>query len=143
MHLRLEQPKEAIDDIDKALKYNPSSIQAVVEKAEALYNMGEFEKALVQFHRALRARKDPEIRKGMYKCSDAILGTLGDIGKTCDKELVQKVVKQKEDQNSTDKISSKKKKSRKKKQKNVRVNEHQRNLLGRMNEDGSQLKNEV
>ena len=103
--------------------------------------MGEFEKALVHFHRAWRTRKDPEIRKGMYKCSDAIIGTLGDIGKTCDHELVQKVVKQIEDQKTIDKISVKKKKSKKQKHKDNSVNEQQRNKLGRMNDDVKFLQN--
>ena len=40
----------------------------MVAKAEALYNMGEFEQALVQFERSWRVRQDPAIRNGMVKC---------------------------------------------------------------------------
>ena len=61
---RLERPEEAIFDADKALEFNPYCTKAIVEKGEALYKMGQFENALVQFHRGLRLRGDPDIKLG-------------------------------------------------------------------------------
>ena len=49
--LRLERPKEAMEDSEKALVINPCSTKARIAKAEALYSMGNFEKALVEFEK--------------------------------------------------------------------------------------------
>ena len=83
---------DAIKDAEKALQFNSHSTQALIAKAEALYNMGQFEKALVQFNRGWRVRADPDIKKGMSKCRDAIMNTIGDTEKVYDTKLVEKVI---------------------------------------------------
>ena len=49
--LRLERAEEAMADSEKALVINPQSTKARISKAEALYSMGHFEKALVEFEK--------------------------------------------------------------------------------------------
>ena len=60
-------------------------------KGEALYSIGEFEKALVQFERGWRFRQDPAIKSGMVKCRDAIVGTTA---KEYDEKVVEMVIQQ-------------------------------------------------
>ena len=90
---RLERPEEAIIDASKALEFNPYSTKAIVAKGEALYKMGLFENALVQFHRGWRFRADPAIKIGMVRCTDEILNTIGDTNKEYDVAIVEKVIK--------------------------------------------------
>ena len=76
---RLERPQEAMDDANKALEYNSLNTKAIVAKGESLYKMGEFESALVQFHRGLRLRRCPVIKRWMTRCTDEIRNTVGQI----------------------------------------------------------------
>ena len=94
LYLRLERPEEAIIDAEKALYINNSSTRAIIAKAEALYNLGQFEKALVQFERGWRVRQDPEIKIGIVKCRDVILNTVGANAGEYDIEVVEKVIQQ-------------------------------------------------
>ena len=55
--IKLDRPQDAILDAEEALKYNKNSTKAVTCKGEALYMMGEFEQALVQFERGYRVRQ--------------------------------------------------------------------------------------
>ena len=84
-------------DADKALKLNKQSTKAILAKAEALYNMGQFENALVQFERGWRVRQDPEIRAGIIKCRDVIINTVGTTAKEYDREVVEKVIQEMKD----------------------------------------------
>ena len=86
--VRLERPQEAIMDANKTLEFHPYSTKAILAKGEALYTMGLFENALVQFHQGWRFRADPAIKKWMKRCRDEILNTLGDPGKEYDVEKV-------------------------------------------------------
>jgi tetratricopeptide (TPR) repeat protein len=136
---RLERPTDAIKDTEKALVFNPESVQAIVAKGEALYNMGQFEKALVQFHKGWRVRNDPDIKKGMFKCRDAIMNILGDTDKIYETELVEKVIKQMENLKVDKGLEIRKRRSKKQKQKNrIDPGKH---LLGKMNEDVKFLEN--
>ena len=73
----MERPEEAIIDAEKALRINKKNTKAIVEKGEALYNLGHFERALVQFERGKRIRDDKDIQRGIGKCRDVILNTVG------------------------------------------------------------------
>ena len=81
-------------DANKALEFNPYSTKAILAKVEALYKMGLFENALVQFHRGWRFKADPAIKKGMKRCRDEIFNTLGDPGKEYDKDIHKKVIEE-------------------------------------------------
>ena len=94
MFSRLERAAEAISDADRALEINKHSTKAIVAKGEALYSIGEFEKALVQFERGWRFRQDPSIKSGMIKCRDAIIITVGNSATDYDEKLVEMVIQQ-------------------------------------------------
>ena len=44
-------------DAERALVISPASTKARIAKAEALYSLGQFEKALVEFEKAWRLRQ--------------------------------------------------------------------------------------
>ena len=118
-------------DADKALKLNKQSTKAILAKAEALYNMGQFENALVQFERGWRVRQDPEIRAGIIKCRDVIINTVGTTAKEYDREVVEKVIQEMKDMQIKKESEVEKKKGGKKKKKK----DPDQLLLGKMNED--------
>lgn len=52
--------------------------QGLFQKAEALYVLGDFETALVFFHRGHKARPElQEFRLGIQKCQEAINNSIG------------------------------------------------------------------
>ena len=114
-----------MEDANKALRLNKQNPKAIMAKADALYNMGQFENALVQFERGWRVRQDPEIRAGIVKCRDVIMNTVGTTAKEYDKEIVERVIQQMKD------MKLKKEKEGKKKKKK----DPDELLLGKMNED--------
>jgi len=55
-----------------------SCLQALYQKAEALYNKGNFEMALVFYHRGSQIKPDrPEFRLGIQKAEQAIDNAVG------------------------------------------------------------------
>ena len=74
---RLNKPQEAMLDAETASDFKTGTTLSVIAKAEAFYNMGQFEMALVHFYRAMRLRRDTEIENGMFKCRSAILNVVG------------------------------------------------------------------
>ena len=64
-------------DAEAASDFKTGTTLSIIAKAEAFYNMGQFEMALVHFYRAMRLRKDTEIENGMFKCRNAILNVVG------------------------------------------------------------------
>lgn len=50
----------------------------ILQKAEALYHLGDFEHALMYYHRGLRIRPEmQEFRLGVQKSKEAIENTIG------------------------------------------------------------------
>lgn len=50
----------------------------ILQKAEALYHLGDFEHALMYYHRGLRIRPEmQEFRLGVQKSQEAIENTIG------------------------------------------------------------------
>ena len=76
-------------------------------KAEALFNSGDFEKALVQFEIANKMRCDPKTSEGLMKCRQAILSSIGRDGIVFEKHLVVKAVQ--EIQRENEKLEQRKK----------------------------------
>ena len=134
---RLERPDEAMIDAEKALRINEFNTKAIIEKAEALYCLGHFEKALVQFERGWKIRQDPEIKSGIVKCRDVILNTVGTSAKEYDAKIVEKVIQQmKEIELEKMKSQLEKQKSKKKKKKMVKAKKDpDQLLLGKMHKD--------
>ncbi|TNN85991.1 Tetratricopeptide repeat protein 25 [Liparis tanakae] len=72
-YLKLGQSESALKDAEASLKKDKSFSEGVYQKAEALYYMGEFEFALVLYHRGHKLR--PQIqgfRLGIQKAQEAI-----------------------------------------------------------------------
>ncbi|KAJ3279471.1 Tetratricopeptide repeat protein 25, partial [Borealophlyctis nickersoniae] len=68
----------AIRDADAALAIDPDSVAASIAKADALYASGEFENALVVYHRGAARRSDvDEFTAGVGRCRDAIMKAVG------------------------------------------------------------------
>lgn len=72
------QTKLALADAEDALTIDKSYIRAIYQKAETLYNLGEFEHSLVYYHRGLRTRPDLEgFWLGIHKAQQAIENAIG------------------------------------------------------------------
>ena len=69
MFLTFRKALEAADNILITLRY-PANPKALTVKGEALYNMGDFEHALVCFHRAMKNANTRVIQK--FKGNDII-----------------------------------------------------------------------
>lgn len=81
-YLKLGDAESALKDAKQA--YDPNNpnetyIQGLYQYAEALFQLGEFENALIAFHRGHRSRKDMDgFRIGIQKCQEAIRRAIGD-----------------------------------------------------------------
>ncbi|XP_023345648.1 tetratricopeptide repeat protein 25 isoform X2 [Eurytemora carolleeae] len=77
--VQLSQPTQALKDVDPVLKDNPSSPLALSVKADAMYHLGDFEHALLYYHRALRySTQDTEgLRLGIRRSVKAINNAIG------------------------------------------------------------------
>ncbi|TPX66472.1 hypothetical protein SpCBS45565_g04432 [Spizellomyces sp. 'palustris'] len=64
----------ALQDAEQALKADPCFAKALAAKAEALFAAGNFEDALVWYHRGALLRADlEEFRVGVLRCKQAIM----------------------------------------------------------------------
>ena len=79
-HLKLGDAESALKDAEASFdKEQVTYIKGLLQYAEALYNLGKFEKALISFHRGYKLRKDMEgFRIGVQKCQEAIRIAIGD-----------------------------------------------------------------
>ncbi|CAF0989858.1 unnamed protein product [Brachionus calyciflorus] len=69
----------ALNDAEESLKENKEFTKGLYQKAEALYAMGEFELALVFYHRGKKLRGDVrEFQLGINKAQEAIDNCVGD-----------------------------------------------------------------
>jgi len=80
-HLMLGNSDKALEDANQALEQEEEgrkNIRALNMKAEALYQMGDFERALVFYHRGNKLRPElQEFRLGIQKCQEAINNSIG------------------------------------------------------------------
>ncbi|KAL3855274.1 hypothetical protein ACJMK2_014490 [Sinanodonta woodiana] len=76
--LQLGNAENALTDAQVALDQDKEFIRGLFQKAEALYQMGDFETALVFYHRGHRLRPElQEFRLGIQKCQEAINNSIG------------------------------------------------------------------
>lgn len=64
-HLKLGDAASALKDAEASFAQDNSSgvmIMGLYQYAEALFNLGQFEQALMVYHRGYRNRKDKEVR---------------------------------------------------------------------------------
>ena len=77
-HLRLGDANSALKDAKTSFGQNETFIQGLYQYAEALYQLGEFEKSLIAFHQGYRLRKDMQgFRIGVQKSQEAIRRAIG------------------------------------------------------------------
>ncbi|OXA50583.1 Tetratricopeptide repeat protein 25 [Folsomia candida] len=79
-HLKLGDAVAALADAEASfVEGEKSNIMGLYQYGEALFNLGQFEQALMAYHRGYRSRKDKEeFRVGVNKAKDAIVTAIGD-----------------------------------------------------------------
>ncbi|XP_051496179.1 outer dynein arm-docking complex subunit 4 isoform X1 [Apus apus] len=77
-HLKLGDTENALKDAEASLTTDKTFSKGIYQKAEVLYAMGDFEFALVYYHRGRRLRPDLEkFRLGIEKSQAAIVNCVG------------------------------------------------------------------
>ncbi|XP_078497536.1 outer dynein arm-docking complex subunit 4 [Lissotriton helveticus] len=77
-YLKLGDATSALSDAEAALKQDKSFFRGLYQKAEALYLMGDFEFALVYYHRGNKIRPElHQFRLGIQKAREAIINSVG------------------------------------------------------------------
>lgn len=77
-HLKLGDSASALKDAEASIDAKDSNIMGLYQFAEALFNLGQFEQALIAYHRGYRCRRDKEeFRVGINKAQDAIRRAIG------------------------------------------------------------------
>ncbi|XP_046329554.2 outer dynein arm-docking complex subunit 4-like [Haliotis rufescens] len=77
-HLQLGDTKNALVDAEASLEEDKTFHKGVYQKAEALYYKGDFEMALVFYHRGHKLRPElQEFRLGIQKAQEAIDNSVG------------------------------------------------------------------
>ncbi|XP_075071427.1 outer dynein arm-docking complex subunit 4 isoform X2 [Mixophyes fleayi] len=76
--LKLGDPASALRDADSSLQEEKDFFRGLYQKAEALYAMGDFEFALVFYHRGHKLRPELQVfRLGIQKAQEAIENSVG------------------------------------------------------------------
>ncbi|KAJ3027003.1 UNVERIFIED_CONTAM: Tetratricopeptide repeat protein 25 [Siphonaria sp. JEL0065] len=88
-YIHVGSPALALDDANTSLKVDdPLFFKGIFQKAEALYAMGDFELALMFYHRGNRLRPElDEFRIGIQKSREAIENSIGKNDKPKDFKL--------------------------------------------------------
>ncbi|XP_051988767.1 outer dynein arm-docking complex subunit 4-like isoform X1 [Xyrauchen texanus] len=77
-YVKLGDAESALNDAEASLKDNKDFFKGLYQKAEALYTMGDFEFALVYYHRGHKLRPElQEFRLGIQKAQEAIGNSVG------------------------------------------------------------------
>ena len=79
--VKLGLAEEAVDDASEALAINKFSIPAMKAKADAMYQFGEFEQALLQYERGLKVCSESDVvhfERGKTICLDTLLTAFDD-----------------------------------------------------------------
>ncbi|KAI8905150.1 hypothetical protein EDD86DRAFT_212326 [Gorgonomyces haynaldii] len=78
-YIQIGNPQQALKDANECLKDKPDFFKGIYLKAEALYAQGDFEMALLFYHRGNRLRPElAEFRIGIQKSREAIDNAIGD-----------------------------------------------------------------
>jgi len=77
-YLKLGDPQAALQDAEASLVEDKKYNKGLYQKAEALYSMGDFEYALMYYHRGHKLRPElDEFRLGIQKAQEAIDNSIG------------------------------------------------------------------
>uniref|UniRef100_A0A8C4NGJ4 Outer dynein arm-docking complex subunit 4 n=1 Tax=Eptatretus burgeri TaxID=7764 RepID=A0A8C4NGJ4_EPTBU len=79
-YLRMGNTVAALNDAETTLQVNKTFLKGLLQKADVLYAMGEFEMALVCFHSGQRIRPElDDFRLGIQKVHETIDNSLGSL----------------------------------------------------------------
>ncbi|NXY78237.1 TTC25 protein, partial [Glareola pratincola] len=141
-YLKLGDTENSLKDAEASLQSDKTFSKGLYQKAETLYTMGDFEFALVFYHRGNRLR--PELQKfrlGIEKSQEAIVNCIGSPSSV---KLERKaglcfISRQAEDKKANQKLPVKLPKECTRKQKTVRNRKTERQLLGELYADKAYL----
>nr|XP_047909122.1 outer dynein arm-docking complex subunit 4 isoform X3 [Anser cygnoides] len=143
-YLRLGDTENSLKDAEASLQNDKTFSKGLYQKAETLYTMGDFEFALVFYHRGYRLR--PELQKfrlGIQKSQEAIVNCIGSPSsvKLENKEDLCFISRQAESKKANQKLQIKLTKDQKwtKKQEPQRNPKVERQLLGELYADKAYL----
>ncbi|XP_068774834.1 outer dynein arm-docking complex subunit 4 isoform X2 [Struthio camelus] len=139
-YLKLGDTENSLKDAEASLQNDKTFSKGLYQKAETLYTMGDFEFALVFYHRGYRLR--PELQKfrlGIQKSQEAIVNCIGSPSsvKLENKEDLYFLSRQAESKKAKQKLQIKLTKDQKRtsKQEHVRNPQTERQLLGELYAD--------
>ncbi|KAI4588906.1 hypothetical protein MJG53_003314 [Ovis ammon polii x Ovis aries] len=75
--LKMGELEKSLEDAEASLQGDPTFCKGILQKAETLYTMGDFEFALVFYHRGYKLRPDREFKIGIQKAQEAINNSVG------------------------------------------------------------------
>lgn len=76
--MKLGDAASALKDAEASFDTKNTYINGLFQYSESLYNLGQFEKALIAYYRGFRLRRDVDaFRVGVSKCRRAILSAIG------------------------------------------------------------------
>lgn len=75
--LKMGELEKSLEDAEASLQGDPTFCKGILQKAETLYTMGDFEFALVFYHRGYKLRPDREFKVGIQKAQEAINNSVG------------------------------------------------------------------
>ncbi|XP_031750580.1 tetratricopeptide repeat protein 25 isoform X2 [Xenopus tropicalis] len=143
--LKLGDPECALKDAETSLQIEKDFFKGLYQKAEALYSMGDFEFALVHYHRGYKLRPEFQgFRLGIQKAQEAIENSVGTPAsvKLQNKADLQFISRQEESKKAKQKAQVKVQKKDTKQQKKVdpeRSQKTARQLLGELYSDKEYL----
>lgn len=76
-YLKMGDLEKSLEDAEASLQNDPTFCKGILQKAETLYTMGDFEFALVFYHRGYKLRPDREFKVGIQKAQEAINNSVG------------------------------------------------------------------
>lgn len=76
-YLKMGDLEKSLNDAEASLQNDPTFCKGILQKAETLYTMGDFEFALVFYHRGYKLRPDREFKVGIQKAQEAINNSVG------------------------------------------------------------------
>ncbi|KAM6233822.1 outer dynein arm-docking complex subunit 4 isoform 3-T4 [Spheniscus humboldti] len=143
-YLKLGDTENSLKDAEASLQNDKTFSKGLYQKAETLYTMGDFEFALVFYHRGYRLR--PELQKfrlGIEKSQEAIVNCVGSpsLVKLENKEDLCFISRQAESKKANQKLQNKVTMDQKwtRKQRPVRNPKTERQLLGELYADKAYL----
>ncbi|NXO83065.1 TTC25 protein, partial [Sitta europaea] len=137
--LKLGDTENSLKDAEASLQIDKTFSEGLYQKAETLYTMGDFEFALVFYHRGRRLRPDQhKFQLGINKAEEAIVNCIGNPSsvKLESKEELCFVSRQAEKKKDNQKQQNKPKDQKQTKKKSPKIEQQ---LLGRLYADKAYL----